>query len=91
MMLHALAINHCTSLVNKLVQSLPLGCEEEGVPLGDKEGGEGGTSARGQGSPTPDPTELAEVTSEERKEDKEVRIEILLGLLQLACAVVRKG
>ena len=70
-------------MVDKLVQSLPLGDEKE-----EEGGGERAhtDTARILESPTPDPSEL---TMEERREDREVRTDILLNLLQLACTMVR--
>ena len=58
------------------------------LPLGEGEGVSNDLH-KSAGSPAPYTAEVADVTSEERRRDKEARTKILLGLLQLACAMVR--
>ena len=84
-MSHTIATHLCRSLVEELVQALPLGGGE-----GEEEGeGVNIVSTREPGGPTPDTVEVPDVTDDERRQDKEIRTEILLGLLRLACAMVR--
>lgn len=80
------AVRASRVVIDGLIASLPLGDEEEAEQ--DVERFDDSTSDIDQGQDV-EASESFDVSDEERMADKNMRQRILLGLLELACAMVR--